>query len=230
MTRESRGCSRKLCRPALKTDLTPRLILHQPIYEAGMFLADQAREECTIAVVGLRQYCIPYPQLWARAEEIEWLFRMRQSSAVSSMTSTSNSATLNTAALPHAGASIGTQHSGLSAAGSYGNGLEGSSSASNVSGQLPLAYATLAEGSGTLGGVVTSGINDLLPETSAHVGGTGGLVRNGTAEAAGEGAGGLLNSMLGAVPGDGGGAPGEAGQQEWQKDISMALFEWLHAP
>lgn len=201
-----------------------------------MFLADQAREECMIAVVGLRQYCIPYPQLWARAEEIEWLFRMRQSSAVSSTTSTSNSATLNKAALPYAGgsttagASIGTPHSGLSAAGAYGNGLEGSSSASNVSGQLPLVYATLAEGSGTLGGVVANGTNDLLPETSAHVGGTSGLVRNGAAEAAGEGAGGLLNSMLGAVPGDGGGALGEAGQQEWQKDISMALFEWLHAP
>lgn len=52
-------------------------MLYHPIYEAGLYLAEQGREECMISVVGLRQYCIPYPQFWTQAEEIERLYNAR---------------------------------------------------------------------------------------------------------------------------------------------------------
>jgi hypothetical protein len=59
------------------TVLTARLLLYHSIYEAGLYLAEQGREECMILVVGLRQHCIPYPQFWTQAEEIERLFNAR---------------------------------------------------------------------------------------------------------------------------------------------------------
>lgn len=53
------------------------LLLHSPIYEAGLYLAEQGREDCMALVAGLRQHCISYPQFWSAAEEIERLYNAR---------------------------------------------------------------------------------------------------------------------------------------------------------
>ncbi|WOO81373.1 uncharacterized protein LOC62_03G004902 [Vanrija pseudolonga] len=47
------------------------LVLYRPMYDAGMFLARQGREESRALVAGLRQYAGPYPQMWDLALEIE---------------------------------------------------------------------------------------------------------------------------------------------------------------
>jgi len=48
-----------------------RLIIHHPIYEAGLFLADDGRSECLACVAGLRQYSTAFPQFWETTDEIE---------------------------------------------------------------------------------------------------------------------------------------------------------------
>lgn len=53
--------------------LDPFIIYH-PIYEAGLYLAKQGKEECLICVEGLKQYSIPFPSVWVLAEEIEGIF------------------------------------------------------------------------------------------------------------------------------------------------------------
>jgi hypothetical protein len=53
--------------------LDPLIICH-PIYEAGLYLAKQGKEECLICVAGLKQYSIPFPCVWVLAEEIETVF------------------------------------------------------------------------------------------------------------------------------------------------------------
>jgi hypothetical protein len=50
------------------------LVIYHPIYEAGLYLAAQVKEECLICVAGLRQYSTPFPSVWALAEEIETLY------------------------------------------------------------------------------------------------------------------------------------------------------------
>jgi len=50
------------------------LIIYHPIYEAGLYLAKQGKEECLICVAGLKQYSIPFPSVWVLAEEIETIF------------------------------------------------------------------------------------------------------------------------------------------------------------
>jgi hypothetical protein len=50
------------------------LIIYHPIYEAGLHLAKQGKEECLICVAGLKQYSIPFPSVWVLAEEIETIF------------------------------------------------------------------------------------------------------------------------------------------------------------
>ena len=62
---------------SVKHGTKSRLLLYHSIYEAGMYLAEQGREECMILVVGLRQHCIPYPQFWTQAEDIERLYNAR---------------------------------------------------------------------------------------------------------------------------------------------------------
>lgn len=62
--------------------LTPnRLVLYRPMYDAGMFLARQGREESRALVAGLRQYAGPYPQMWDLALEIEAVLLESVSSA-----------------------------------------------------------------------------------------------------------------------------------------------------
>ena len=56
-----------------------RLILHHPMHEAGLYLAEQGRDECFACVAGIRQYCIAYPQFWSQAEEIERTYNTHQS-------------------------------------------------------------------------------------------------------------------------------------------------------
>lgn len=51
--------------------------MHHPIYEAGLFLADEGRDECLACVAGLRQYSISFPQFWDCAGEIEKLYWSR---------------------------------------------------------------------------------------------------------------------------------------------------------
>jgi hypothetical protein len=53
--------------------LDPYVILH-PIYEAGLYLAKQGKEECLICIAGLKQYSIPFPSVWALAEEVEVIY------------------------------------------------------------------------------------------------------------------------------------------------------------
>ena len=53
--------------------LDPFIIYH-PIYEAGLYLAKQGKEECLICVAGLKQYSNTFPSVWALAEEIEIVF------------------------------------------------------------------------------------------------------------------------------------------------------------
>lgn len=50
------------------------LVIYKPIYEAGLYLARQGKEECLACVAGLRQYAIPFPSIWSSAEEIEILY------------------------------------------------------------------------------------------------------------------------------------------------------------
>lgn len=52
-------------------ELTNRLALWRPIYDAGMYLARQGRDECLGCFAGLKQYAGPYPQMWEHALEIE---------------------------------------------------------------------------------------------------------------------------------------------------------------
>ena len=54
------------------------LILHHPIFESGLYLAKNGRQECLASVAGLRQYSIPYPQMWGLAEEIEQVYKSTQ--------------------------------------------------------------------------------------------------------------------------------------------------------
>ncbi len=49
-------------------------MLYRPIYDAGMYLARQGREDCLGCVAGLRLYATPYPQMWELAGEIEAAF------------------------------------------------------------------------------------------------------------------------------------------------------------
>lgn len=49
-------------------------MLYRPIYDAGMYLARQGREDCLGCVAGLRLYAAPYPQMWELATEIETAF------------------------------------------------------------------------------------------------------------------------------------------------------------
>lgn len=51
-----------------------RLILYKPIFDAGMYLARQGREDCLGCVAGLRQYAGPYPQMLDCALEIQKTF------------------------------------------------------------------------------------------------------------------------------------------------------------
>lgn len=48
-----------------------RLVLYRPIFDAGMYLARQGREDCLGCVAGLRQYAGPYPQMLDCALEIQ---------------------------------------------------------------------------------------------------------------------------------------------------------------
>ena len=50
--------------------LDPFIIYH-PIYEAGLYLAKQGKEEHHICVAALKQYSIPLPSVRALVEEIE---------------------------------------------------------------------------------------------------------------------------------------------------------------
>lgn len=59
-------------------------LLHSPIYEAGLYLAESGREECMAAIAGLRQHCISYPQFWSQAEEIERLYNARSLAGIPS--------------------------------------------------------------------------------------------------------------------------------------------------
>jgi hypothetical protein len=61
--------------------LDPFIIYH-PIYEAGLYLAAQAKEECLICVAGLKQYSIPFPSIWSLAEEIEVLYTSTKANLV----------------------------------------------------------------------------------------------------------------------------------------------------
>jgi hypothetical protein len=58
-----------------KTSLT----LLQPMIEAGTYLAGQAREECMACVAGIHQYAAAYPSCWARAKEIEAIYKDKSS-------------------------------------------------------------------------------------------------------------------------------------------------------
>lgn len=49
-------------------------MLYRPIFDAGMYLARQGREDCLGCVAGLRLYAVPYPQMWELAAEIEAAF------------------------------------------------------------------------------------------------------------------------------------------------------------
>ena len=51
--------------------------MYHPIYETGLFLAEQGHEHCLVSVAALRQYCLAYPQFWTQAEEIERLYNAR---------------------------------------------------------------------------------------------------------------------------------------------------------
>ena len=48
--------------------------MYHPIYQAGIYLAENGREECLACVAGLRQYAIAYPRLWEIADEVEKLY------------------------------------------------------------------------------------------------------------------------------------------------------------
>jgi len=208
--------------------LTPRLILHQPIYEAGLFLAEQGREECMIAVAGLQQYCIPYPQFWPRAEEIERLFRARQASVATAYATGSDHAPL-----PYTGAAVDTPLSGASITGSHASGMDGASSASSVSGRLPELFGTLPAGApgmqGGSMGISTYGVSPGRTTSTGGISGHGGSYEYGERSGAG-GPGGHPNGGRAAKPGSNGFTGSAGHQQEHQKEISMALFEWLHGP
>lgn len=50
------------------------LIIYHPIYQAGLYLASQGKEECLACVAGLKQYAAPFPSIFALAQEIETLY------------------------------------------------------------------------------------------------------------------------------------------------------------
>ncbi|WVQ78529.1 hypothetical protein IAT38_000615 [Cryptococcus sp. DSM 104549] len=50
------------------------LIIHHPIYEAGLHLAQRARPECLACIVALKQYAVSYPGIWAQAEALEEVY------------------------------------------------------------------------------------------------------------------------------------------------------------
>ncbi|KLT46287.1 hypothetical protein CC85DRAFT_59374 [Cutaneotrichosporon oleaginosum] len=50
------------------------LVLYRPIYDGGMYLARQGRDDCLGCVAGLRLYATAYPQMWELARDIESAF------------------------------------------------------------------------------------------------------------------------------------------------------------
>jgi hypothetical protein len=69
--------------------LDPFIIYH-PIYEAGLYLAKQGKEECLICVAGLKQYSIPFPSVAILAEEIEVIYGSTISHSSSNQPTTEN--------------------------------------------------------------------------------------------------------------------------------------------
>ena len=48
------------------------------MYAAGLFLAEEGREECMACIAGLWQYSIPFPQFWEQADEIERVYAAKK--------------------------------------------------------------------------------------------------------------------------------------------------------
>jgi hypothetical protein len=78
MTRKSYLCGLG----CFSANLDLSLILHRPIYEAGMYLARKGRQEYQINVAGIRQYSIPYPHFWEQANEMDRVFANSQAKPV----------------------------------------------------------------------------------------------------------------------------------------------------
>ncbi|WVQ71867.1 hypothetical protein IAR50_001409 [Cryptococcus sp. DSM 104548] len=53
------------------------LVINQPIYEAGLYLAKQGKVECLACIVGLKQYSITFPAMWSQVKELERVYEAR---------------------------------------------------------------------------------------------------------------------------------------------------------
>ncbi|ODN83388.1 hypothetical protein L202_01532 [Cryptococcus amylolentus CBS 6039] len=50
------------------------LIINQPIYEAGLYLAKHGKVECLACIVGLKQYSTTFPAIWSQVKELERVY------------------------------------------------------------------------------------------------------------------------------------------------------------
>jgi hypothetical protein len=51
-----------------------RFILYHPIYYAGLYLASKGHEGTSACIIGLKQYALPFPQVWESAQKIQVIY------------------------------------------------------------------------------------------------------------------------------------------------------------
>ncbi|WVR05392.1 hypothetical protein IAU60_002406 [Kwoniella sp. DSM 27419] len=86
------------------------LIIHQPIYEAGLYLSARGREEYQVCAAGLRQYSQTFPALWNQADELERVYGITTGTAARPPSSIAGMFVSGTSA----GTSVSTSHSNSS--------------------------------------------------------------------------------------------------------------------